>query len=310
MTSLIAQLPTLAEAAADLAGIGSAINEATAATAGPTTGVVASAADEVSAAAAALFGRYGEQYQALLKQGAALHEKFAAAVASAGQAYAAAEAANAATISGELGQLISPFQSLLGGSGMVSPAITPMVPAPAPPFSPGLQGTIFGLFISGTDQAIPPPNYVSTTIPYVLQGFPGLLAGNSQSLFYPAQFYPLTGVKSLTFNTSIAQGRPDSRHHHQNHTRRQPRRQRRHSGPITERGHLLARNAESGQPRHESNATERNSTWFHLAGRSHESQRRPGVAVRWASPPSIGLDFLRRDPAGHALPDEHLHAAI
>ena len=105
MTHLITELPTLAEAAADLAGIGSAINEATAATAASTTGVVAPAADEVSVGVAALFGRYGQRYQALLKQGAVLHEKFAQALAGAGRAYAAAEAANAAAICGALGQL-------------------------------------------------------------------------------------------------------------------------------------------------------------------------------------------------------------
>ena len=35
-----------------------------------------------------------------------------------------------------------------------APAITPT--APAPPFSPGLQGTIFGLFMGGSGQPIPP----------------------------------------------------------------------------------------------------------------------------------------------------------
>ena len=46
----------------------SAINDANASAAGPTTGLVAAAEDEVSAAIAKLFGGYGQQYQALARQ--------------------------------------------------------------------------------------------------------------------------------------------------------------------------------------------------------------------------------------------------
>ena len=55
----------VAAAAADLAGIGSAISAANAAAAVPTTEVVAAAADEVSAAIAALFGAHAQEYQAI-----------------------------------------------------------------------------------------------------------------------------------------------------------------------------------------------------------------------------------------------------
>jgi hypothetical protein len=194
----------MASAAADIAEINSAIGAAKSAAAGPTTGVVAAAGDEVSAAAAALFGGYGQQYQALLKQAAVFHEEFVQALAGAGQAYAAAEAANATAISGALGQLTSPIQSLLGGSGAASPTITPM--APAPPFSPGLQGTILGLFIGPSSVPIPPPSYLTTTLPYVHQGFPGLTMGNSQPLFTPEGLYPTIGVKTLPLDTSVAEG--------------------------------------------------------------------------------------------------------
>ena len=204
MTSVITQPQLMASVAADIAEISSAIGAAKSAVAGPTTAVVAAAADEVSAAAAALFGRYGRQYQALLKQAAVFHEEFAAALAGAGQAYATAEAANAAAISGGLGQPTSPVHSLLDGWGVANPASTPM--APAPPFSPGLQGTIFGLFMGGSGLPIPPPSLITATLPYVHQGFPGLTMGNSQPLVTPEGLYPLTGVHTLPLNTSVAQG--------------------------------------------------------------------------------------------------------
>ncbi len=52
MTYVSAQLPEWAAATTDLTGIGSAINQATAAAAGPTTSVATAAADQVSAAIA------------------------------------------------------------------------------------------------------------------------------------------------------------------------------------------------------------------------------------------------------------------
>ena len=108
MTSLITQPQLLAAAAADAAEINSAISAAKARAAGPTTGVVAAAQDEVSAAAAKLFGGYAQGYQALLKQASAFHDQFAATLNSAGCTYAAAEAANASAISGAVGRLTSP----------------------------------------------------------------------------------------------------------------------------------------------------------------------------------------------------------
>lgn len=51
-------------------------DQAGAAPASPTTGVVPAAADEVSTVLAALFGTHGEMYQALSSQAAAFHEQF------------------------------------------------------------------------------------------------------------------------------------------------------------------------------------------------------------------------------------------
>ena len=52
-------------AAGDLAGIGSAIDEANAAAAARTTNVAAAAGDEVPAQLAGLFGAHARRYQAL-----------------------------------------------------------------------------------------------------------------------------------------------------------------------------------------------------------------------------------------------------
>jgi hypothetical protein len=65
MSFVIASPDVLASASSDLAGIGSAIKEATSAAAPSTTSVVAAAEDEVSAAVAKLFGSYGQEFQAI-----------------------------------------------------------------------------------------------------------------------------------------------------------------------------------------------------------------------------------------------------
>ena len=93
MTNVLAQPQAMAAAAADVAGIGSAINDANAAAAGPTTGVLRAAADEVSASAATLFNSYAREYQAIIKQAGAFHDEFARLLAAAANAYAETEAA-------------------------------------------------------------------------------------------------------------------------------------------------------------------------------------------------------------------------
>ncbi len=95
--SFVVTIPeALAAVATDLAGIGSTIGTANAAAAVPTTTVLAAAADEVSAAMAALFSGHAQAYQALSAQAAAFHQQFVQALTGAGGAYAAAEAVNAA----------------------------------------------------------------------------------------------------------------------------------------------------------------------------------------------------------------------
>ena len=70
MSYLISTPQALGSAATDVESIGSAIGTAGSNAAGPTTGLLAAAQDEVSGAIANLFGAYGRQYQALLAQAA------------------------------------------------------------------------------------------------------------------------------------------------------------------------------------------------------------------------------------------------
>jgi len=59
MSYVIAAPDLVQSAAQNLAGIRASLAEAAASVAGPTTGVVPAAADEVSAAISALFGNFG-----------------------------------------------------------------------------------------------------------------------------------------------------------------------------------------------------------------------------------------------------------
>ena len=92
MSFLVAAPQVLADAASDLAGIGSTLSTANAAAAAPTTGLLPAAADEVSAQIAALFSAHGQGFQRLSAQAAAFHEQFVQALTASANAYATAEA--------------------------------------------------------------------------------------------------------------------------------------------------------------------------------------------------------------------------
>lgn len=184
-------------AATDVAAIGSAMNSATAAAEGPTTSLTAAAADEVSAAAAALFSTFGQEYQAISRHAAAFHEQFIQTLSAASSAYAMAEAANATPLLAAPSQLSASVQALIDGNGAGATGTAAAV-------SP-LTGTTFGLILGGTWMPIPTTAYVAGALNYVNQTF-NVLPENAQAVYTPAQGYPVTGVKSLIFNTSVSQG--------------------------------------------------------------------------------------------------------
>jgi hypothetical protein len=88
----------VAAAATDLANIGSTISSANTAALGPTSGVLAAGADEVSATVAALFDAHAQAYQALSAQAAYFHDQFVQLLNVGATHYALAEAANASPL--------------------------------------------------------------------------------------------------------------------------------------------------------------------------------------------------------------------
>jgi hypothetical protein len=97
MSFLTAQPEALMAAAGSLQGLGSEMAAENAFAAGPTTGVVPAAADEVSALAATQFAGHAAQFQAISVQAMVIHELFVSALATSAGSYAATEAANAAS---------------------------------------------------------------------------------------------------------------------------------------------------------------------------------------------------------------------
>ncbi|ORV44219.1 PE family protein [Mycobacterium conspicuum] len=98
MSSLLAAPQLLADAASDLAGLGSTIKTANAEAAAPTTGLLPAAADEISTEIASLFSAHGHGFQRLSAQVAAFHEQFVGSLSASAKAYAAAEANIAQTL--------------------------------------------------------------------------------------------------------------------------------------------------------------------------------------------------------------------
>src|SRR3974377_1690029 len=111
MSCLFAAPETLAAAASDWAGIGSTLGTANAAAAAPTTGVLASAADEVSAQVAALLSQHGLGYQQISAQIAKFHDQFVQTVSAGANAYTAAEANAAQTLTNAVN---APATAVLG----------------------------------------------------------------------------------------------------------------------------------------------------------------------------------------------------
>ncbi len=93
--SFVSVTPELVQAAAqDLAGLRSSLAAAAATAAGPTTGIMAAASDEVSIAVAATFGDAGRAFHAMATQAQAFHAEFISLMNIGAAAYANAEVAN------------------------------------------------------------------------------------------------------------------------------------------------------------------------------------------------------------------------
>jgi PE family len=100
MSFVIATPELVTAAATDLANIGTTLTTANAAAATQTTGVLAAAEDEVSAAIAAVFSAHGQAFQALSAQAAAFHDQFVQTLTAGAASYLSTEAANASGVAG------------------------------------------------------------------------------------------------------------------------------------------------------------------------------------------------------------------
>ncbi|WP_263992047.1 PE family protein [Mycobacterium bourgelatii] len=107
--------PSMLEAAAtDLMNLRSTISAANAASAAATTGLVAAAGDEVSAAIAALFSEHAQTYQELSARAEAFHVQFVQALSAGGGSYASAEASAASSLQNALARI---FREMLRETG-------------------------------------------------------------------------------------------------------------------------------------------------------------------------------------------------
>jgi hypothetical protein len=145
MSSVIAAPRLITAAATDLRNIRSSLSATNAAAAPPTTGILAAAEDEVSAAVASLFSGHGQAFQALSARAAAFHNQFVQALNGAEGAYAAAEAANASP----LAAVVSGAQSLAVFSPVAAATGRPLVGngangAPDTGQAGGAGGWLFG----------------------------------------------------------------------------------------------------------------------------------------------------------------------
>lgn len=169
--SYVLVLPEVMSAAAtDAASIGSTVSAINQNARAATTAVLTAAEDEVSAAIAALFSEYGQGYQALSAQAAAFHQEFVQALNSAGGAYAAGEAANAALL--DAVQLVEQFPAEVatGFARVGNEIFTFIFGAPAaPPVAPG--------------------------DPAVFTGAPSLITRFEEALLYPVK--PLLSLSGL-----------------------------------------------------------------------------------------------------------------
>ena len=109
----------LQTAAAEVAQIGSAVSAGNMAAALPTTQLAAAAADEVSAAIAAMFGAHAQEYQAAAAQAATFHAEFVSGLGAAAASYTGTEANILASIQQALGvvntSVANGFQTVVYG---------------------------------------------------------------------------------------------------------------------------------------------------------------------------------------------------
>ncbi|MGB9306779.1 MAG: PE-PPE domain-containing protein [Mycobacterium sp.] len=179
MSYLVATPEAVLDAARDLTSLRSTINAARAAAAPYTTNLLAAAADEVSAAIAALFSDHGSAYQALSAQTDAFHIRFLQTLDAGAAAYAGAESASAAALKAV---------------------------SPASPMQTGLSAAAadVAIVMGPSGFPVPAPLYVMAAMEqYIQPFFPGALP---LSLTTPEGLFPITGINTLPLDSSVKIG--------------------------------------------------------------------------------------------------------
>jgi hypothetical protein len=185
-------LSALAYAATSLGGLGASLEEANVAAELPTTGILAPAADEVSAMITTLFNGNGQWYQGLATRAQHFHQLFTQTLTEAGEAYHETDLASRQTLWSTVGKLEQPLAPLFGLGYGPPPSVIPGLP--------NVTNSAITLVMGGTTGPV-----VSVSMVDRLQniyGFP-----TPYAIFTPEQFWPLTPrLGNLTLGQSFAQG--------------------------------------------------------------------------------------------------------
>jgi PE family len=177
-------------AAGNLECIASALGDANAVAAIPTTGVMAPAADAVSEAITQILGTHGEEYQALSTEILSFHEQFVSSLNSGMSKYLATEVANAQL--GQMGAVNGPAQGLLGHSPVRAPAASDVRPAAASDSRAAAPGAAI------TTPPVTPVGPVTTPITANIPVFRTSTPLGPLALTLKASLDPITRAVSIT----------------------------------------------------------------------------------------------------------------
>jgi PE family len=196
--SFVITAPDLVESAAqDLAGIRSTLAEASASAAGPTTGIVSAAQDEVSVAIASMFGNVGEEFRALSVQAQAFHTEFVNMLHSGAGAYLSAETANAGSIGQGLNGIAGALQN--GGPAGLANAIAAGVQEVSPSIA-GAPAALGALQTGGAPALMNGLNAFGSALGGPYQSLLSTTAANLQTLGNGLLGNPLPVLHQLVAN--------------------------------------------------------------------------------------------------------------
>jgi hypothetical protein len=190
----------LADRIASLGSLGASLGEAHVVAELPITGILASAADEISAKITTLFNSHGQWYGQLASRAEAFLQEFTRTLAAASQTYQNTEWSAMESLWTETTQLEQPLIPLHGDIPGLNAA--PQLPIPPLPTAP--VGQTVALLVGGSDYPV-----LGSWYPSMIHWlyFPGV--SSYGSIFTPEQFWPFTPqLGALTLGQSNEVGVP------------------------------------------------------------------------------------------------------